>query len=193
MEDFNIVIFTQPTLSLKKGIFLEHPSGQCPLDMSMSLPGMGGRGGGEADRSRGTFASSMSQGPKGQGPKGRGPNVLRTSGPWPQGPSDLRCQGLKVRGPKVRGPMGRGLFSLFFVVFGTVLIQAYIYRCHIIPPWLGKEHSNRVRHSNHSQAQRALGSRRPHSNRVSTSACDTRPELYSSQLTYSGVTLSPPG
>ena len=33
--------------------------------------------------------------------------------------------------------MGRGLFSLFFVVFGTVLIQAYIYRCHIIPPWLG--------------------------------------------------------
>ena len=130
---------------------------------------------------------------KSQGPKGRGPNVPRTSGPWPQGPSDLRCQGLKVRGPKVRGPMGQGLFSLFFVVFGTVLIQAYIYRCHIIPPWLGKEHSNRVRHSNHSQAQRALGSRRPHSNRVSTSACDTRPELYSSQLTYSGVTLSPPG
>ena len=129
---------------------------------------------------------------KSQGPKGRGPNVPRTSGPWPQGPSELRCQGLKVRGPKVRGPMGRGLFSLFFVVFGTVLIQAYIYRCHIIPPWLGKEHSNRVRHSNHSQAQRALGSRRPHSNRVSTSACDTRPELYSSQLTYSGVTLSPP-
>ena len=33
--------------------------------------------------------------------------------------------------------MGQGLFSLFFVVFGTVLIQAYIYRCHIIPPWLG--------------------------------------------------------
>ena len=32
-----------------------------------------------------------------------------------------------------------------------------------------------------------------HSNRVSTSACDTCPELYSSQLTYSGVTLSPPG
>merc|ERR1712055_582215 len=31
-----------------------------------------------------------------------------------------------------------------------------------------------VRHSNHSQARRALGSRRPHSNRVSTSACDTR-------------------
>ena len=62
----------------------------------------------------------------------------------------------------------------FLVVFGTVLIQAYIYRCHIIPPWLGKEHSNRVRHSNHSQAQRVLGSRRPHSNRVSTSACDTR-------------------
>ena len=42
------------------------------------------------------------------------------------------------------------------------------------PPWLGKEHSNRVRHSNHSQARRALGSRRPRSNRVSTSACDTR-------------------
>ena len=98
---------------------------------------------------------------KSQGPKG--PNVPRTSGPWPQGPSELRCQGLKVR-----GPMGQGLFSLFFVAFGTVLIQAYIYRCHIIPPWLGKEHSNRVRHSNHSQAQRALGSRRPHSNRVST-------------------------
>ena len=74
---------------------------------------------------------------KSQGPKGRGPNVPRTSGPWPQGPSDLRCQGLKVRGPKVRGPMGQGLFSLFFVAFGTVLIQAYIYRCHIIPPWLG--------------------------------------------------------
>ena len=33
--------------------------------------------------------------------------------------------------------MGLGLFSLFFVVFGTVLIQAYIYRYHIIPPWLG--------------------------------------------------------
>ena len=33
--------------------------------------------------------------------------------------------------------MGQGLFSLFFVVFGTVLIQAYIYRYHIIPPWLG--------------------------------------------------------
>ena len=33
--------------------------------------------------------------------------------------------------------MGQGLFSLFFVAFGTVLIQAYIYRCHIIPPWLG--------------------------------------------------------
>ena len=128
----------------------------------------------------------------------QGPNVPRTSGPWPQGPSDLRCQGLKVRGPRVRGPrvrgpMGQGLFSLFFVVFGTVLIQAYIYRCHIIPPWLGKEHSNRVQHSNHSQAQRALGSRRPHSNRMSTSACDTRPELYCSQLTYSGVILSPPG
>ena len=72
---------------------------------------------------------------KSQGPKGRGPNVPRTSGPWPQGPSELRCQGLKVRGPKVRGPMGQGLFSLFFVAFGTVLIQAYIYRCHIIPPW----------------------------------------------------------
>merc|ERR1711911_268636 len=31
-----------------------------------------------------------------------------------------------------------------------------------------------VRHLSHSQARRALGSRRPHSNRVSTSACDTR-------------------
>ena len=128
---------------------------------------------------------------KSLGPWGQGPEVRGTLGPRPLGPWDLMCQGLKVRGPKVRGPMGQGLFSLFFVAFGTVLIQAYIYRCHIIPPWLGKEHSNRVRHSNHSQAQRALGSRRPHSNRMSTSACDTRPELYCSQLTYSGVTLSP--
>ena len=42
------------------------------------------------------------------------------------------------------------------------------------PPWLGKKHLNRVRHLNHSQARRALGSRRPHSNRVSTSTCDKR-------------------
>ena len=49
----------------------------------------------------------------------------------------------------------------------TVLFPTYIQWCDIIPPWLGKEHSNRVRHSNHSQARRALGCRRPHSNRAS--------------------------
>ena len=49
----------------------------------------------------------------------------------------------------------------------TVFIPTYIQWCDIIPPWLGKEHSNRVRHSNHSQARRALGCRRPHSNRAS--------------------------
>ena len=42
------------------------------------------------------------------------------------------------------------------------------------PPLVRSQRSNRVRHSSDSQARRALGSRRPHSNRVSTSACDTR-------------------
>ena len=50
-----------------------------------------------------------------------------------------------------------------------------------------RPHSDRVRHSNHSQARRALGSRRPHSN------CVYRAKVYRSQLTYIGVTLSLPG
>ena len=53
------------------------------------------------------------------------------------------------------------------VVMSHILVWHY-------PPLVRSQRSNRVRHSNHSQARRALGSRRPHSNRVSTSACDIR-------------------
>ena len=31
-------------------------------------------------------------------------------------------------------------------IYRTVFIPTYIYRCDIIPPWLGKEHSIRVQH-----------------------------------------------
>ena len=53
------------------------------------------------------------------------------------------------------------------VVMSHILVWHY-------PPLVRSQRSNRVRHSSDSQARRALGSRRPHSNRVSTSACDTR-------------------
>ena len=53
------------------------------------------------------------------------------------------------------------------VVMSHILVWHY-------PPLVRSQRSNRVRHSSDSQARRALGSRRPHSNRVSTSACDNR-------------------
>ena len=53
-----------------------------------------------------------------------------------------------------------------------IVLMSHILVWHY-PPLVRPQHSNRVRHSSDSQARRALGSRRPHSNRVSTSACDT--------------------
>ena len=52
------------------------------------------------------------------------------------------------------------------VVMSHILVWHY-------PPLVRSQRSNRVRHSSDSQARRALGSRRPHSNHASTSACYT--------------------
>ena len=60
-----------------------------------------------------------------------------------------------------------------YIHLNCIVLMSHILVWHY-PPLVRSQRSNRVRHSSDSQARRALGSRRPHSNRVSTSACDTR-------------------